>query len=153
QAGVVEIHPWGSTMADLEHPDRLIFDLDPGEDVPCSAVIEGALDVRAQLREFGLESFVKTSGGKGLHVGVPIKPIGDWDVEKKFTQSIAEAMGQARPDGYIATMSKAKRRGRIYIDYVRNGGGATAVSAYSTRALPAASVSTPLAWDELSEQI
>jgi bifunctional non-homologous end joining protein LigD len=153
QAGVVEIHPWGSMETDLEHPDRLIFDLDPGEEVPWSVVIEGARDIRAKLREFGLQSFVKTSGGKGLHVVLPIEPTVDWDVAKKFTQSVAEMLAGARPDRYVATMSKAKRRGRIYIDYVRNGRGATAVSAYSTRALPAASVSTPLAWDELSEQI
>jgi bifunctional non-homologous end joining protein LigD len=153
QAGVVEIHPWGSTLAHLEQPDRLIFDLDPGEDVPWSAVIEGALDVRAKLEEFGLRSFVKTSGGKGLHVVLPIEPSVDWDVAKKFTQSVAEALAKARPDRYVAIMSKTARRGRIYIDYVRNGRGATAVAPYSTRALPAASVSTPLAWDELSEQI
>jgi bifunctional non-homologous end joining protein LigD len=153
QAGVVEIHPWGSTVADLERPDRLIFDLDPGEDVPWSAVIEGARDVRAKLEELGLASFVKTSGGKGLHVVLPITSSTGWDEAKAFTQSVAEAMAKARPDRYVATMSKAKRRGRIYIDYVRNGRGATAVAAYSTRALPQASVSTPLAWDELSEQI
>jgi bifunctional non-homologous end joining protein LigD len=153
QAGVVEIHPWGSTAADLEHPDRLIFDLDPGEDVPWSAVIQGARDVRAKLAEFGLQSFVKTSGGKGLHVVLPIEPTTGWDEAKKFTQSIAEAMGKEQPERYLANMSKAKRRGRIFIDYLRNGRGATAVAAYSTRALPAASVSTPLAWDELSEQI
>jgi bifunctional non-homologous end joining protein LigD len=153
QAGVVEIHPWGSTLAHLEQPDRLIFDLDPGEDVPWSAVIEGALDVRAKLEEFGLQSFVKTSGGKGLHVVLPIEPSVDWDVAKKFTQSVADALAKARPDRYVAIMSKSARRGRIYIDYVRNGRGATAVAPYSTRALPAASVSTPLAWDDLSEQI
>jgi bifunctional non-homologous end joining protein LigD len=153
QAGVLEIHPWGSTVADLEHPDRLIFDLDPGEDVPWSTVIQGARDVRAKLAEFGLQSFVKTSGGKGLHVVLPIEPVTEWDAAKKFTQSIAETMGKEQPERYLANMSKAKRRGRIFIDYLRNGRGATAVAAYSTRALPAASVSTPLAWDELSEQI
>src|SRR5262249_24278469 len=94
-----------------------------------------------------------TSGGKGLHVVVPIEPSVDWDIAKKFTQSVAEALAGTRPDRYVATMSKAKRRGRIYIDYVRNARGATAVSAYSTRALSPASVSAPLAWDELSEQI
>jgi bifunctional non-homologous end joining protein LigD len=153
QAGVVEIHPWGSTLADLERPDRLIFDLDPGEDVPWRAVIAAARDVRGKLAELGLASFVKTSGGKGLHVVLPIEPTTDWDAAKAFTQSVAEAMARAQPDRYVATMSKAKRRGRIYIDYVRNGRGATAVAAYSTRALPSASVSTPLAWDELSESI
>ena len=153
QAGVVEIHPWGSTVADLEKPDRLIFDLDPGDDVPWSAVIEAAVDVRGRLEEFGLRSFVKTSGGKGLHVVLPIEPVTGWDDGKKFTQSIAETMAKARPERYVAIMSKSVRRGRIFIDYLRNGRGATAVCAYSTRALPTASVSTPLAWDELSESI
>jgi bifunctional non-homologous end joining protein LigD len=153
QAGVVEIHPWGSTVAQLEKPDRLIFDLDPAEDVPWSAVIEAALEVRAKLEEFGLQSFVKTSGGKGLHVVLPVEPSTGWDEAKKFTQSIAETMAKAQPERYVATMSKVARRGRIFIDYLRNGRGATAVAAYSTRALPVASVSTPLAWDELSEGI
>jgi bifunctional non-homologous end joining protein LigD len=153
QAGVVEVHPWGSTLASLERPDRLIFDLDPGEDVPWSAVIAAALDVRAKLEEFGLRSFVKTSGGKGLHVVLPVEPSTGWDEAKRFTQSIAETMAKAQPERYVATMSKVARRGRIFIDYLRNGRGATAVSAYSTRALPLASVSTPLAWDELSEGI
>jgi bifunctional non-homologous end joining protein LigD len=153
QAGVVEIHPWGSTVAHLEEPDRLIFDLDPGEDVPWSAVIEAAVEVRGRLEELGLTSFVKTSGGKGLHVVLPLEPSAGWDDAKAFTQSIAEAMAKARPERYVANMAKAVRRGRIFIDYLRNGRGATAVAAYSTRALPMASVSTPLAWDELSETI
>jgi bifunctional non-homologous end joining protein LigD len=153
QAGVVEIHPWGSTVAQLEKPDRLIFDLDPAEDVPWSAVIEAALAVRGRLEELGLRSFVKTSGGKGLHVVLPVEPVTGWDEAKRFTQSIAETMAKAQPERYVATMSKVARRGRIFIDYLRNGRGATAVAAYSTRALPVASVSTPLAWDELSEGI
>jgi bifunctional non-homologous end joining protein LigD len=153
QAGIVEIHPWGSTVTQLEKPDRLIFDLDPGEDVPWSAVIEAALDVRGRLEELGLASFVKTSGGKGLHVVLPIEPVTDWDDAKAFTQSIADAMAKAKPERYVANMSKSARRGRIFIDYLRNGRGATAVAAYSTRALPMASVSTPLAWDELSDSI
>jgi len=153
QAGVVEIHPWGSTVAHLEEPDRLIFDLDPGEDVPWSAVIDAAFEVRGRLDELGLTSFVKTSGGKGLHVMLPVEPRTDWEQAKKFTQSIAEAMAKAYPERYLAKMSKAARRGRIFVDYLRNGRGATAVAPYSTRALPLASVSTPLAWSELSEGI
>ncbi len=153
QAGVVEIHPWGSTLAHLETPDRLIFDLDPGEDVPWSAVIEAAFDVRDRLEEVGLKSFVKTSGGKGLHVVVPVEPKVGWEEAKTFTQSIAETMAKSRPERYVATMAKTARRGRIFIDYFRNGRGSTAVAAYSTRGLPLASVSTPLAWDELSEGI
>jgi len=151
QGGVVEIHPWGSRADDLERPDRLIFDLDPGEDVSWTEVVVAARDMRAALQERGLESFVKTSGGKGLHVVVPIEPRADWDAAKAFTQGVAEAMSRAHPDPYVAIMSKRARRGRIFIDWVRNGRGATAVAAYSTRARPQAPVSTPLAWDELSE--
>ncbi len=153
QAGVVEIHPWGSTIRDLEHPDRLIFDLDPGDDVTWSAVIAAAKEIRQRLEDLDLECFVKTSGGKGLHVVLPIAPHIDWDEAKDFTRSIAEAMAKDAPSLYVATMTKAARRGRIFIDYFRNGRGATAVGAYSTRALPHAPISTPLAWDELSEAI
>ena len=153
QGGTVEIHPWGSRVDDIERPDRLIFDLDPGEDVPWSAVIDAARDMRADLQGIGLESFVKTSGGKGLHVVVPIEPHADWDTAKTFTQGVAERMSRAHPDRYVATMSKRPRRGRVFIDWFRNGRGATAVAAYSTRARPHAPVSTPLAWDELSESL
>jgi bifunctional non-homologous end joining protein LigD len=153
QGGTVEIHPWGSRADDLERPDRLIFDLDPGEDVPWSAVIDAARETRAELQRIGLESFVKTSGGKGLHVVVPIEPRVAWDEAKTFTQDFAERMSRAHPDRYLATMSKRSRRGRVFIDYLRNGRGATAVAAYSTRARPHAPVSTPLAWEELSEGV
>ena len=153
QAGVLEIHPWGSTFAQLERPDRLIFDLDPGDDVPWSAVIDAAFEVRSRLNAIGLESFVKTSGGKGLHVVLPIDPEPGWDQAKAFTQSIADAMAKAQSERYVAKMGKAARRGRIFVDYLRNGRGATAVAPYSTRALPLASVSTPLAWDELAEGV
>ena len=153
QAGVLEIHPWGSTIANLAKPDRLIFDLDPGEGVPWSVVIEGAFEIRSRLDALGLMSFVKTSGGKGLHIVLPVEPDLDWDNAKMFTQTLAVQMAKARPDRYVANMAKSARRGRIFIDYLRNGRGATAVAPYSTRALPMASVSTPLGWDELSESI
>jgi bifunctional non-homologous end joining protein LigD len=157
QAGVVEIHPWGSRSDRLEQPDRLIFDLDPGEDTPWLAVIEGASAVRERLGTFGLQSFVKTSGGKGLHVVVPAEPVAGqpagagWDQVKAFTASVAAAMAREQPDRYVVSSSKRARRGRIFIDTLRNKRGSTAVAAYSTRALPQASVSTPLAWEELSE--
>jgi bifunctional non-homologous end joining protein LigD len=150
QAGVVEIHPWGSTVDHLEQPDRLIFDLDPGEGVPWTAVIDAALEVRDRLIKVGLKSFVKTSGGKGLHVVLPIEPRVSWAEAKQFTGLIAEAMSKDHPSRYVATMAKSARRGRIFVDYFRNSRGATAVAPYSTRARPEASVSTPLDWDELS---
>jgi len=153
QASVVEIHPWGSTISNLEKPDRLIFDLDPSADVPWNAVITAAIEVRDRLQDLGLTSFVKTSGGKGLHVVFPIEPTASWSEAKEFTKSIAATMAETRPERYVATMTKKVRKGRIFIDYLRNGRGATAVAAYSTRGLPAATVSTPLEWDELSEAI
>jgi bifunctional non-homologous end joining protein LigD len=153
QAGVVEIHPWGSRFENLEKPDRLTFDFDPGEGVRWGAIIDAAREMRDFLDDLGLESFVKTTGGKGLHVVVPIEPTMDWEPAKAFTQSVAETLAKKWPARYVAVMSKNVRRGRIFIDYLRNGRGATAVGAYSTRALPRASVSTPLAWDELSESL
>jgi len=151
QASIVEIHPWGSRIANLGEPDRLIFDLDPGEGVSWSAVITAAKEVRDRLADLGLTSFLKTSGGKGLHVVVPIEPRASWEEAKAFTASIASQMAADHPDKYIATLSKRARSGRIFIDYLRNGRGATAVAAYSTRGRPQASVSTPIEWDEISE--
>jgi bifunctional non-homologous end joining protein LigD len=138
-------------VAKLEQPDRLIFDLDPGEGVPWSATMAAALEVRRRLADLGLESFLKTSGGKGLHVVVPLEPRAPWEEAKAFTESIASAMARDRPDTYVATLSKRARSGRIFIDYLRNGRGSTAVAPYSTRSLPQASVSTPIGWDEVSE--
>ncbi len=153
QSSVVEIHPWGSAADDLERPDRIIFDLDPGDDVTWAAVIEAAAEVRQRLADRGLTSFVKTSGGKGVHVVAPLEPRANWDEAKGFTQSVAAAMAKDSPDRYVATMAKRVRGGRIFVDYFRNGRGATAVAAYSTRALPQAPISTPLEWEELSESI
>jgi len=153
QAGTVEIHPWGSRVENFEKPDRLIFDLDPGEGVPWSGVIEAAQDMRDKLETMGLKSFVKTSGKKGLHVVVPIDPVVGWDEALPFAGSVARAMAHARPDRYVAIVSTRARRGRVFIDYLRNKRGSTAVAPYSTRAFPQATVSTPLAWDELAEGV
>jgi bifunctional non-homologous end joining protein LigD len=153
QASVLEIHPWGSKAEHPELPDRATIDLDPGDDVPWDRVVEAALEVRGRLSACGLTSFVKTTGGKGLHVVFPLSPKVDWDTLKSFTQSLAEHMAAEHPRRYTANMAKRERHGRIYLDYVRNGMGATAVGAYSTRARPGAAVSTPLAWDELGPAI
>lgn len=153
QSCVVEIHIWGSSTDQLERPDQLVFDLDPGEGVPWTAVIEGAMEVRRRLEDFGLISFVKTSGGKGLHVVAPVEPRAGWDDAKAFAGAVAQAMAKARPDRYVSTMSKRARPGRIFVDYFRNARGATTVAAYSTRAQPRAPVSTPMAWEELSEAV
>jgi bifunctional non-homologous end joining protein LigD len=153
QASVLEIHPWGSRIGKVEAPDRITFDLDPGENVAWTALIDGANEVRERLRAMHLKSFVKTTGGKGLHVVVPITPKADWETVKSFAQAVAEAMAKDTPTKYTAVLSKSARRGKIYVDYLRNGRGATAISAYSTRARAGAPVSTPLAWEELSPAI
>jgi bifunctional non-homologous end joining protein LigD len=153
QASVLEIHPWGAKADRPELPDRVTIDLDPGDNVPWQRVIDAAHDVRRRLAGLKLESFAKTTGGKGLHVVFPLVPEADWDTVKAFAQSIASAMAADRPDLYTDNMAKSGRRGRIYVDYLRNGMGATAIGAYSTRAREGAPVSVPLAWDELGENI
>ena len=135
---MLEIHPWGSTAIDWERPDMIIMDLDPGESVAWEAMIEAARDVRARLEQAGLSAFVKTSGGKGLHIVAPVKPKAEWPAVKAFTKAIAEAMAADSPQRYVATIAKAKRTGKILIDYLRNQRGMTAVAAYSTRARPGA---------------
>lgn len=153
QSAVLEIHPWGSTVADWERPDTIIMDLDPGDDVPWTDVIAAAGEVRQRLEEAGLAAFVKTSGGKGLHVVAPVRPKADWPAVKAFTKGMADAMAADSPDRFVATITKSKRRGKILVDYLRNQRGATAVAAFSTRARPGAAVSMPLAWDELTPAI
>jgi len=149
QMGVLEIHPWGSRVDSLEKPDRMTIDLDPAPDVPWSRMIETALTLRGRLRELGLESFVKTTGGKGLHVVVPLQARQTWDDLKEFSRAIAEEFVRAAPQWFVATMTKSKRTGKIFLDFFRNTRGATAVAAYSTRARPGAPVATPVSWEEL----
>lgn len=149
QAGALEIHPWGAPLAELETPDTMIFDLDPGPGLGWKDVVAGARDVRWRLEQAGLPAFVKTSGGKGLHVVVPLEPKAGWDAMKGFAKAIAEAMAGDEPDRYIAVATKAKREGRIFIDYLRNGRGATAIAPYGTRARAGAGVAMPVAWEEI----
>lgn len=151
QMGVLELHTWGAREGHLDQPDRMIFDLDPDAGLEWKSVVEGALLVRSLLSDVGLTSFVKTTGGKGLHVVVPLAPRHPWDEVKAFSKSVAAHLEQVLPDRFIANMSKAKRGGRIFVDYLRNASEATAVAAYSTRAKPHAPVSTPLNWDELDD--
>jgi bifunctional non-homologous end joining protein LigD len=149
QKGVIEMHVWGSTTRDLGKPDRMVFDLDPDTALPWREVTAGARAARERLADLGLESFVKTSGGKGLHVVVPLAPKHEWDEVKEFSRAVAEAMANDAPGTFTAKMAKKERGGRIFVDYLRNGPGATTIAAYSVRARQGAPVSTPLHWDEL----
>ncbi|MDQ3618016.1 MAG: DNA ligase D [Pseudomonadota bacterium] len=151
QMNTLELHPWGSRNADIEHPDRLVFDLDPGEGVKWPAIVAAARDVRNKLKQIGMESFVRLSGGKGLHVVVPIKSGPTWPQVKAFCEAFADAMATQAPQLYVATASKAKRRGVIFIDWLRNGRGATSVASWSLRARAGAGVAMPLRWDELGK--
>jgi bifunctional non-homologous end joining protein LigD len=153
QIGVLEIHVWGSREDNLEKPDMMIFDLDPAPDVDWAKIIEAAGLMRERLSDLGLASFVKTTGGKGLHIVVPLAPKADWETVKAFSRAVAESVVHKAPAQYIATMSKEKRRGKIFIDYLRNGRGATSVAPYSTRSRQDAPVSTPVAWDELTADL
>lgn len=153
QMGVLELHTWGAKRNRLDRPDRIIMDLDPDPTVPWKFVIEGAQLVRTLLNELELECFVKTTGGKGLHVVLPLRPVHTWDEVKAFSKGLADHLVRLIPDRFTAKMSKQKRRGKIYVDYLRNAKGATAIAAYSTRARQGAPVSVPLAWEELSVDV
>jgi bifunctional non-homologous end joining protein LigD len=151
QANVLEIHPWGSRVDHLDRPDRVVFDLDPGEGVTWQTVTAAALELRQRLQDRGLFSVAKTTGGKGLHVVLPVTGSAQWEAAKAFSKSICDGMAKDSPSRYVVTASKAKRPGRIYLDYLRNTRGATAIAAYSTRNRPNASVSVPLTWAEVKE--
>jgi bifunctional non-homologous end joining protein LigD len=151
QMGTLEIHPWGVTVAVPDRPDRIIFDLDPDEGLGFAEVIAAALEVRERLRLIGLESFVKTTGGKGLHVIVPVEPITEWRAAKAFSKQLSDAMAADAPERYLTRISKAERAGRIFIDYLRNDPTSTAVGPYSTRSRPGAPVAMPVEWEALGE--
>ena len=152
QAGVLEIHVWGSTIDDVEHANRIVFDLDPGDGVKWADVNKAARDLRERLAAVKLKSFVKTTGGKGLHVVVPTNGT-PWDETKDFAHAMVLAMTADEPDRYVSKMTKSIRGGKIFLDYLRNGRGATAIVAYSTRARPGAAISTPVDWDELGPKL
>ena len=149
QMGAIELHPWGAPIDAIDYPDRMIFDLDPAPDVPFEAVKLAAQDLRQRLQHKGLESLLKCTGGKGLHVTVPLAGKDKWPVVKSFAAALAEEMVAATPEAYVATMSKAKRTGKIFIDYFRNDYTATAIADYAVRARPGAPVALPLDWKEL----
>jgi bifunctional non-homologous end joining protein LigD len=151
QLGVLEIHPWGSKNADLEHPDRLIFDLDPDESLPWPTLTAAAAEVRKRLKKAGLESFLKLTGGKGLHIVAPIEPTLTWLELKAAAHTFVLAMERDSPSLYLTKMTKSARAGKIYLDYLRNERGATAVAPYSPRARLGAHVSLPLPWSALKE--
>lgn len=149
QMGVLEVHPWGSQNDDLEHPDRLIFDLDPDEALGWNTLTDAAAETRKRLKALGLESFLKTTGGKGLHVVVPIAPKLDWPNAKEFAHGFVTIMERSNLSLYLTKMTKAARKGKIYLDYLRNERGATSVAPFSPRARAGAPVSLPLRWSDL----
>ncbi|WP_395395718.1 DNA ligase D [Novosphingobium sp. BL-8A] len=151
QMGTIEFHGWASRAEAVEKPDRMIFDLDPDEGLAFADCRKAAQEIRRQLADLGLVSFAMLSGGKGVHVVVPLAPGHDWNAHKDFAHRFAEAMSVANPDRYVATMSKAKRKGRIFIDWLRNQRGSTAVLPYSARARAGAPVAVPIGWDELGD--
>jgi bifunctional non-homologous end joining protein LigD len=149
QMGTIEFHGWGARSTAVEAPDRMVFDLDPDEGLDFEAVKSAAIHIRDRLADLGLVSFAMLSGGKGVHVVVPLTPGHSWEAHKDFARRFAEALSQAEPDRFVATMSKARRKGRIFIDWLRNQRGSTAVLPYSARAREGAPVAVPIAWDEL----
>jgi bifunctional non-homologous end joining protein LigD len=150
QMGALELHVWGARAPRLESPDRMVFDLDPDDGLPWTRVTEAAELIKERLAAMKLKSWVKTTGGKGLHVVVPLTGKQTWDEVKAFSQALAERLVKETPDRYTSKMSKAGRQGKIFIDYLRNSRGATAVAAYSTRSRAGATVSVPVRWEELS---
>lgn len=149
QMNVLELHTWNARADDLERPDRIVFDLDPGPGVAWARVAAAAAILRERLERMDLASFVKTTGGKGAHVVVPLRPRASWAECLDFSRGVSEGLEREQPDAFLTAMAKAKRPGRILIDYARNHRGSTSVSAFSTRSRPTAPVSMPVSWDEL----
>jgi bifunctional non-homologous end joining protein LigD len=149
QHGVVEVHPWGSRADRIEMPDRVVFDLDPGAGVSWGRVRNAAYAVREALRELGLSSWAMTSGGKGLHVALPLQRRTRWDAVAAFAEAVARVLGQRYPKEFILKARKAERKGRIYLDWLRNARGATSIAPWSVRARPGAPVAMPVGWKEL----
>jgi bifunctional non-homologous end joining protein LigD len=150
QMNVMEFHTWNATIKNIEKPDRMVFDLDPGENMAWSMMLEAAALTRTLLEELGLQSFLKTSGGKGLHVVVPLSPREDWEAVKDFSKAVAEHLAKVIPSRFTALSGPRNRVGKVYIDFNRNGRGATTVAAFSARARPGMGVSMPCSWQELS---
>lgn len=149
QFNAIEFHPWAATIKNTDVTDYLVFDLDPGPDIAWNTVKRAAQVLREKMEALDLQSFVRTSGGKGLHVVVPLRPATAWAAAKAFAHDIASQLTAERPDEFIDTASKAKRDGVIFIDYLRNSRGATSVASYSLRSRPGAPVALPLRWEDL----
>ena len=149
--GTIEFHGWGSRVPAIEQADRIVFDLDPDEGLGFETVKQAAFDLKRHLGDLGLVTFAMLSGGKGVHVIAPLTPQAKWPEVKDFTHRFALALSEAEPERFLANMSKAKRVGRIFIDYLRNQRGATAILPYSARARPNAPVAAPVSWEELKD--
>ncbi|HYP78840.1 MAG TPA: DNA ligase D, partial [Steroidobacteraceae bacterium] len=149
QMNTVELHTWNATAAAIEQPDRMIFDLDPGKGVGWDEIRDGALLMRSMLEELGLTGFLKSSGGKGLHVVVPLKPEHGWTTVKGFSQAVVQHLAKVIPQRFVAKSGPSNRVGRVFVDYLRNGRGATTAAGWSARARPGMGISVPMTWDEL----
>jgi len=152
QLGVLELHTWNARRDRLDRPDRLIMDLDPSPELPFRATMDAALEMREMLQELGLQTFVRTTGGKGLHVVAPLVRRNSWEELRSVARAIADRLAANQPGSYLAKASISERKGRIFVDYMRNAPGATAIASYSTRARPGAPVSVPLHWSELEQR-
>ncbi len=150
QVSALEIHAWGAAGSDPLHPDRLVFDLDPGEGVTMTEIAAAALDVRDRLKALGLAAFCRTSGGKGLHVVAPLVPEADWDTARAWAKAFAERMERDAPDRYVASVPKARRSRHILVDWLRNGLGSTAIASFSPRARDGAGVAWRLDWFDVT---